>query len=68
MGVVFPQQGHFRRERVGQGDRRLIDPEMLDASELAWLNEYHARVMNVLKPHLDARTRDWLATACKEIT
>jgi Xaa-Pro aminopeptidase len=49
-------------------DRRLIDPEMLDASELAWLNEYHARVMNELKPHLDAGTRDWLATACKEIT
>ena len=23
-------------------DRRLIDPEMLDASELAWLNAYHA--------------------------
>ena len=27
-------------------DRQLIDPEMLDASELTWLNDYHARVMD----------------------
>jgi Xaa-Pro aminopeptidase len=49
-------------------DRRLIDPEMLETSELAWLNKYHARVMTEVEPHLDAGTRDWLATACKEIT
>jgi Xaa-Pro aminopeptidase len=48
-------------------DRRLIDPEMLDASELAWLNAYHARVMNEVGPHLDVMTRDWLAAACREI-
>jgi Xaa-Pro aminopeptidase len=41
---------------------------MLDASELAWLNAYHKRVMNEVEPHLDVKTRDWLATACREIT
>ncbi len=49
-------------------DRRLIDPEMLDASELAWLNEYHARVMTEVESHLSSGPRNWLATACKEIT
>ena len=49
-------------------DRRLIDPEMLDASELAWLNEYHARVMTEVELHLSSGPRNWLATACKEIT
>ena len=45
-------------------DRRLIDPEMLDAAELAWLNAYHARVLAEVGPHLDAPTRAWLAAAC----
>ena len=49
-------------------DRRLIDPEMLDASELAWLNAYHERVMNEVEQHLDVKARDWLAAACLEIT
>jgi Xaa-Pro aminopeptidase len=48
-------------------DRRLLDPALLDASELAWLNAYHARVFNEVAPHLDANTRDWLAAACKRI-
>jgi Xaa-Pro aminopeptidase len=48
-------------------DRRLIDPTMLDISELAWLNAYHARVLNEVSPHLQASVRDWLAAACREI-
>jgi Xaa-Pro aminopeptidase len=48
-------------------DRRLIDPAMLDAFELAWLNAYHARVLNEVAPHLGAGMRDWLAAACSEI-
>jgi Xaa-Pro aminopeptidase len=49
-------------------DRRLIDPSMLDAAELAWLNAYHARVLAEVGPHLDAPTRAWLAKACDAIT
>ena len=49
-------------------DRRLIDATILDASELAWLNAYHAHVLEVVKPHLEANLCCWLATACEKIT
>ena len=49
-------------------DRQLIDPKMLDASELAWLNAYQKRVMLEVEQHLDVKARDWLAAACREIT
>jgi Xaa-Pro aminopeptidase len=45
-------------------DRRLIDPRLLEAAELAWLNAYHARVLAEIGPRLDAPVRDWLALAC----
>jgi Xaa-Pro aminopeptidase len=48
-------------------DRRLIDPRLLDAAELAWLNAYHARVLAEVGPRLDRQTRDWLTAACSEI-
>jgi Xaa-Pro aminopeptidase len=45
-------------------DTRLLDPGMLDAAELAWLNAYHARVLAEVGPGLDAPVRAWLAKAC----
>ena len=45
-------------------DRRLIDPGLLEAAELAWLNAYHARVLAEIGPRLDAPVRNWLALAC----
>ena len=45
-------------------DRRLITPALLDAHELAWLNEYHTRVLAEVGPQLDAPTRAWLAECC----
>ncbi len=48
-------------------DRRLIDPAMLSAAELAWLNAYHARVLEEVGPNLDRDARDWLAIACDKI-
>jgi Xaa-Pro aminopeptidase len=48
-------------------DRRLIDPAMLDAAELAWLNAYHDRVLREVGPHLDAATRRWLTYACAKL-
>jgi Xaa-Pro aminopeptidase len=44
-------------------DRRLVKAAMLSAAELAWLNDYHARVAAALSPLVDAPTRDWLAEA-----
>ena len=45
-------------------DRRLIEPAMLDAAELAWLDAYHARVLAEVGPVFDMATRGWLAAAC----
>jgi Xaa-Pro aminopeptidase len=45
-------------------DRRLIDPALLDPSEVAWLDAYHSRVLAEVGPHLDAAEREWLAVAC----
>jgi Xaa-Pro aminopeptidase len=48
-------------------DRRLIEPTMLSADELAWLNAYHARVLREVGPHLDDTVRSWLTRACAPI-
>jgi Xaa-Pro aminopeptidase len=44
-------------------DRRLIDVNMLNRDELAWLNDYHARVRHEIRPQLDEPTREWLDQA-----
>lgn len=48
-------------------DSRLLDPAMLETAELAWLNDYHARVLAEVGPGLDAQVRAWLAMACAPI-
>src|SRR6478736_291408 len=45
-------------------DRSLIDVNMLSATELKWLNDYHERVNRAVRPHLDDNaTRLWLDEA-----
>jgi Xaa-Pro aminopeptidase len=44
-------------------DRRLIDVNMLGRDELAWLNDYHARVRHEVRPQLDEPTGAWLDQA-----
>jgi len=41
-------------------DTRPIDRSLLDASEIAWLNSYHATVRERLLPLVDGAARDWL--------
>jgi len=48
-------------------DRRLIDVEMLDFDELAWLNCYHAHVLAKIGPQLEGVDLDWLKEACAPI-
>jgi Xaa-Pro aminopeptidase len=48
-------------------DIRLIKADMMTADELAWLNDYHARVRASLGPLLDAPTRAWLEAATAPI-
>lgn len=45
-------------------DRRLIATEMLSVAERTWLDDYHARVLEEIRPMVDAPVRDWLETAC----
>ena len=44
-------------------DRRLVEPAMMSAEEITWLDAYHARVRDVLAAFVDAPTREWLIAA-----
>ncbi len=44
-------------------DRKLVDISMLTESERVWLNAYHRRVREALKPKVDAVTAAWLEAA-----
>lgn len=46
-------------------DTRLLEPSLLDAAEIAWLDDYHASVRERLAPLLDdAADRAWLDLRC----
>ncbi|MGB0508030.1 MAG: aminopeptidase P family protein [Pikeienuella sp.] len=45
-------------------DKRLIDPAILTAEEITWLNEYHARVLAEIGPQLSGGDLEWLNKAC----
>nr|WP_082071046.1 aminopeptidase P family protein [Komagataeibacter xylinus] len=45
-------------------DRRLIDAGSLQKNEIAWLDAYHARVFEMIAPHLGSQERTWLGVAC----
>jgi Xaa-Pro aminopeptidase len=42
-------------------------PELLTPDETAWLDRYHARVVEALSPLLDADTRAWLTAAARPL-
>ncbi len=44
-------------------DRFLIERRLLDGSELAWVDAYHAQVRSDLRPRLDPETAVWLDSA-----
>ncbi|HEV7408524.1 MAG TPA: aminopeptidase P family protein [Bradyrhizobium sp.] len=48
-------------------DRRLIDLKMIGNTELAWLNDYHARVRREVRPHVDEATKLWLDAATEPL-
>jgi Xaa-Pro aminopeptidase len=45
-------------------DRVLVDRSLLSPEELAWWNEYHARVREVLAPQLEGAALAWLEEQC----
>lgn len=44
-------------------DRNLIVVDMLSATEVEWINAYHAQVFEKLSPHMDADLTEWLKGA-----
>jgi Xaa-Pro aminopeptidase len=48
-------------------DLSLVEPKLMDSAEIAWLNDYHARVRKTLSPRVDASTRAWLAKATRRL-
>jgi len=48
-------------------DREAIDPSLLGPQEIAWLDDYHARVRETLTPLVDAATASWLAQVTRPL-
>ncbi|MEJ0041993.1 MAG: M24 family metallopeptidase C-terminal domain-containing protein [Rhizomicrobium sp.] len=48
-------------------DLGLVEPSLLNAEERAWLNAYHARVLQTVGPLVDEETRPWLENATRAI-
>jgi Xaa-Pro aminopeptidase len=45
-------------------DRRLAEPSLMTAEEVAWFDAYHTQVRDILAPLVDEPTRTWLHGAC----
>jgi Xaa-Pro aminopeptidase len=48
-------------------DLSLVEPALMTADEIAWLDAYHARVRQSLSPLLDGETAAWLAQATRPL-
>ena len=48
-------------------ERRLIAKDMLSAGEIAWLDAYHAEVIEKVGPRLEGQDRAWLEAACAPV-
>jgi Xaa-Pro aminopeptidase len=48
-------------------DREAIEPSLLGPQEIAWLDDYHARVRETLTPLVDAATASWLAQVTRPL-
>ncbi len=65
-GGERPMHG-FETLTLAPIDRRLVDAGLLDEGERAWLNAYHARVLEVIGPKVEGEVRAWLDEACAPI-
>lgn len=45
-------------------ERELIDADLLTSAERAWVDTYHADVLQTLTPRLPAQVADWLGGRC----
>ncbi len=48
-------------------DRALVDCSLLTRDEVAWWDEYHARVLDICGPQLESEARVWLERQCEPL-
>ncbi|WP_112662569.1 aminopeptidase P family protein [Microvirga flavescens] len=48
-------------------DLRLVEPAIMTAEEIGWLNDYHAKVREKIGPLLDGEAKAWLENATRPI-
>ena len=48
-------------------DRTLVDVALLTPEELAWWNDYHARVLDVIGPGLTGEDKAWVEEQCRPL-
>jgi len=61
-GAEKPMNG-FEPLTLAPFDRRLINADRISKQELRWLNAYHARVRDEIRPLVDEATKIWLDAA-----
>jgi Xaa-Pro aminopeptidase len=65
-GAEKPMNG-FETLTLAPIDRRLINAHRISKQELAWINAYHARVREEIRPLLDEATKVWLDAATEPL-
>ncbi|MCP8937191.1 aminopeptidase P family protein [Alsobacter sp. SYSU M60028] len=48
-------------------DLALVEPSLMNAEEIAWLDDYHARVRELVAPQVEGETLAWLEGATRPI-
>jgi Xaa-Pro aminopeptidase len=48
-------------------DLNLVEPSLLTADEIVWLDGYHRWVKEIVEPQVEGETRDWLVTATRPL-
>jgi len=67
-GGELPMMG-FETLTLAPIDRNLIEVSLLNEKEIAWINNYHARVYEKIAPTLkDEQERQWLAEAIFQLS
>lgn len=63
----FGQFLHFETITYCPIDTRLIEPSLLDQTEIDWLNDYHSQVYAELNDRVEGATLEWLTERTKAI-
>ncbi|HEY0233740.1 MAG TPA: aminopeptidase P family protein [Afipia sp.] len=66
-GAEKPMNG-FETLTLAPIDRRLINAHKISRRELAWINDYHARVRREIHPLVDEVTKVWLEGATEPMS